>query len=176
MSPAYGFTLAVCAEMVFLEKPIEERVALIHDLGFAVEIWDWTTKDLDALAGTGAQFTSMTGYVAGNLTDPDGADTLFRTAERSIAAAARLGTPNLNLHGTGLDGQGLPVNRSRPSPIRCGEREHERSTGSPTSVNAKASPSASRTSTPRSTTQAPRSPEPPTPAHSSKPSTTHTCG
>jgi len=43
MSTGYGFTLAVCAEMVFLEKPIEERVALIHDLGLAVEIWDWTT-------------------------------------------------------------------------------------------------------------------------------------
>ena len=71
MSTRYGFTLAVCAEMVFLEKPIEERVALIHDLGFAVEIWDWTTKDLDALAGTGARFTSMTGYVEGNLTDPE---------------------------------------------------------------------------------------------------------
>ena len=33
-------------------KPIEERVRTIHDLGFAVEIWDWATKDLDALAAT----------------------------------------------------------------------------------------------------------------------------
>jgi len=105
----YGFTLAVCAEMVFREKPIEERVRIIHDLGFAVEIWDWTTKDLDVLAATGARFTSMTGYIEGDLTDPEGADTLLRTAEQSVAAAATLGTPNLNLHGTGLDGQGLPV-------------------------------------------------------------------
>jgi hydroxypyruvate isomerase len=105
----YGFTLAVCAEMVFREQPLEERVRTIHDLGFAVEIWDWTTKDLGALAATGAHFTSMTGYVAGNLTDREGADTLLRTAEQSIAAAEVLGTPNLNLHGTGLDGNGLPV-------------------------------------------------------------------
>ena len=28
---------------------------MIHDLGFAVEIWDWAAKDLDALA-TGALF------------------------------------------------------------------------------------------------------------------------
>src|SRR5919109_2260479 len=105
----YGFTLAVCAEMVFRDLPINERVRLIHDLGFAVEIWDWTTKDLDALAATGARFTSMTGYVEGNLTEPDGADALLRTAEQSIVAAARLGTPNLNLHGTGLDAGGLPV-------------------------------------------------------------------
>jgi hydroxypyruvate isomerase len=108
MSGGYGFTLAVCAEMVFLDEPIEERVRIIHDLGFAVEIWDWTTKDLGALAATGATFTSMTGYIEGNLTEPAGANALLRTAEQSIAAAAALGTPNLNLHGTGLDGRGLP--------------------------------------------------------------------
>jgi hydroxypyruvate isomerase len=113
VSNADGFTLAVCAEMVFREKPIEERVRILHDLGFAVEIWDWTSKDLDALAATGAIFTSMTGYVEGNLTEPEGIDALLRSAEQSIGAAATLGTPNLNLHGTGLDQQGLPV---RPCP------------------------------------------------------------
>ena len=111
MSDGYGFTLAVCAEMVFLDEPIEERVRMIHDLGFAVEIWDWTTKDLAALAATGALFTSMTGYIEGNLTEPEGADALLRTAEQSIVAAAALGTPNLNLYGTGLDGRGLPIQR-----------------------------------------------------------------
>jgi hydroxypyruvate isomerase len=103
------YTLAVCAEMVFLDKQVEERVRLIDDLGFAVEIWDWTRKDLDALASTGATFTSMTGYVEGSLTDPDGAEALLRSAEQSIAAATILGQPNLNLHGTGLDDRGLPV-------------------------------------------------------------------
>lgn len=104
-----GYTLAVCAEMVFTDRPVEERVKVIHDLGFAVEIWDWTTKDLPALAATGARFTSMTGYVEGELVEPDGADLLLRTAERAVAAAATLGSPNLNLHGTGLDSRGLPV-------------------------------------------------------------------
>ena len=106
---ADGFTLAVCAEMVFTALPFQERVDRIRDRGFAVEIWDWTTKDLEALAASGARVTSMTGYVEGSLIDPEGAESLLRTAERSVAAAAKLGGPNLNLHGTGLDGKGLPV-------------------------------------------------------------------
>ena len=48
-----GFRLAVCAEMVFLELPFVERVRRIADLGFEVEIWDWTRKDL-ALEGWAA--------------------------------------------------------------------------------------------------------------------------
>ena len=107
--PTSPFTLAVCAEMVFRDEPVVARAARLHDLGFAVEIWDWTRHDLAALAATGARFTSMTGYVEGSLTDPDGADALLRTAEDSVRASRVLGTPNLNLHGTGLDGDGLPV-------------------------------------------------------------------
>jgi hydroxypyruvate isomerase len=103
------FTLAVCAEMVFTDRPLVERIRAIDDLGFQVEIWDWTVKDIEALAATGATFSSMTGYVSGNLTDPDAADELLATAKQSIPVAARLGIPRLNLHGTGLDNRGLPV-------------------------------------------------------------------
>ncbi|MFB9378268.1 TIM barrel protein [Kineococcus gynurae] len=101
--------LAVCAEMVLTHLPVVDRVAQLHAWGFAVEIWDWSDKDLDALAATGATFTSMTGYLDGELVDPAGADRLLATAEESIAAARVLGRPNLNLHGTGLGPQGLPV-------------------------------------------------------------------
>jgi hydroxypyruvate isomerase len=43
----------------------------------------------------------MTGYVTGNLTEDEGVGELLGTARRSIAVAARLGCPRLNLHGTG---------------------------------------------------------------------------
>jgi hydroxypyruvate isomerase len=33
------FTLAACAEMIFTELPMTERVRRIDDLGFQVEIW-----------------------------------------------------------------------------------------------------------------------------------------
>src|SRR5687768_6587150 len=95
--------------MLFLDLPFEERIRRITDLGFEVEIWDWTTKDVAALAKTGAAFSSMTGYVRGALADPDGADELLRTAEQSLHVAEELGCPRLNVHGTGLDGRGLPV-------------------------------------------------------------------
>ncbi|MET0999602.1 MAG: TIM barrel protein [Marmoricola sp.] len=112
-----SFTLAVSAEMVYLDLPVQERVVRLHEQGFAVEIWDWTAKDLPELAATGARFTSMTGYVEGDLIDPDGADALVHTAEQSIEASRTLGSPSLNLHGTGLDGRGLPV---KPVPVVTG--------------------------------------------------------
>lgn len=109
MPAASPFQLAVCAEMVFRALPIVERVRRIHDLGFMVEIWDWTRHDVAALAATGAAFSSMTGYVRGTLADADGADELLKTARQSIPVAKQLGIPRLNLHGTGLGEGGLPV-------------------------------------------------------------------
>lgn len=90
--------LAVCSEMVFTELPFIDRVRRIDELGFAVEIWSWHDKDLDALAATGARFSSMTGYLQGDLIDPASADEVVRTAELSIKAAETLGVPRLNLH------------------------------------------------------------------------------
>lgn len=104
-----SYQLSVCAEMVFLDLPFVERVKRIHALGFGVEIWGWANKDIDALAATGARFTSMTGYLSGNLTDDDAIPPLLQSAEASLAVAARLNCPSLNLHGTGLDDRGLPV-------------------------------------------------------------------
>jgi hydroxypyruvate isomerase len=102
-------TLAASAEMLYLDLPFVDRVERIAGRGMQVEIWDWSTKDLDALAATGATFSSMTGYLRGDLTTPDGVTALLATAEESLAAAERLDCPRLNLHGTGLGPQGLPV-------------------------------------------------------------------
>ena len=113
-----GFQLAVCSEMVFTELPILERVRRIHDMGFAVEIWSWHDKDLAALAETGATFTSMTGYLHGDLIDPATADEVVRTAELSIKAAEILGVSRLNLHTAELDGEGKAV---RPRQRATGE-------------------------------------------------------
>jgi len=100
------FELAVCSEMVFTDLPILDRIRRIHGLGFAVEIWSWHDKDLEALAATGARFTSMTGYLHGDLIDPATADEVVRTAELSIKAAETLGVTRLNLHtGELVDGK-----------------------------------------------------------------------
>ena len=83
--------LAVCAEMVFLDLPITERVRRIAEAGFDAEIWDWTRHDVEALAATGAMFSSMTGYITGRLrrrrgrADPDRAG-VHRGGRRRSAA------------------------------------------------------------------------------------------
>jgi hydroxypyruvate isomerase len=104
-----GVRLAACAEMVYLDLPLLDRVKRITDRGLLVEIWDWSSKDVDELASSGAEFSSMTGYLRGNLTEPDGIDELLSTAARSLEVAERLNCPRLNLHGTGLGDRGLPV-------------------------------------------------------------------
>lgn len=101
-----SFDLAVCSEMVFTELDIVERAKRIDDLGFQVEIWSFHDKDLDALAATGATFSSMTGYLHGDLYDPEGAQEVVRTAQQAIKAAAVLGVPRLVVHpGELVDGQ-----------------------------------------------------------------------
>jgi hydroxypyruvate isomerase len=112
-----SFRLAASAEMLYLELPFVERVARIAERGFEVEIWDWSTKNLEQIAATGATFSSMTGYLRGDLTTEDGIAALLATAAESLRAAEVIDSPRLNLHGTGLDANGLPV------------RPHERISG-----------------------------------------------
>lgn len=111
------FVLAASAETIFTDLPTADRVRSIGARGLQAEIWGWTTKDLPELAAIGVPITSMTGYVNGELIDPDGARELLRTAEDSLRAAEVIDCPRLNVHGTGLDPRGLPV---RPTLVVTG--------------------------------------------------------
>lgn len=105
------FVLAACSEMIFQELPFMERVDKIAARGLEVEMWDWTNKDLDALAASGATIGSMTGYISGNLTDADEIGPFLESAKRSVEAAHRIGCKRLNFHGTGLGEGGIPVKK-----------------------------------------------------------------
>jgi hydroxypyruvate isomerase len=106
------FTLAVCAEMLWQDKPMDWRLKRLTEQGFQCGIWNWTNHDLAMLEKSGAIFSSMTGYVTGRLADEAGAAELLATAEKSIAVGKRLNVVRLNLHGTGLGDRGLPVSPS----------------------------------------------------------------
>ena len=95
--------------MLFVDLPFVERVTRIHDSDFEVEIWDWSTKDLDALAATDAVFSSMTGYLRGDLLTGAGREELLATAKLSLEKASIIDVPRLNLHGTGLDVNGQAI-------------------------------------------------------------------
>ncbi|MGV1034020.1 MAG: TIM barrel protein [Microbacteriaceae bacterium] len=106
-----SYRLAASAEMLFIDRPFVDRVRHLAERGFLVEIWDWTTKDLAALAATGAEFSSMTGYIEGDLLDADGIERFLSTARQSAEAAAIIDSPRLNVHGTGLDGDGQAIKK-----------------------------------------------------------------
>lgn len=114
------FPLAASTEMLFRDLPYLDRVKRIHDLGFQVEMWDWTVKDLDAVAAIGATWSTMTGYIHGDLYDAEGGKLLVETAKRAIVAAKRIGCPRLVVHGAELDGArgGLPC---RPQDVTTGQ-------------------------------------------------------
>ena len=103
------FGLAMCADMVFLDLPFEQRVRRIADSGFQVEIWNWTRHDIDALVRTGARFSSMVGHTAGSLLDEAGAAALLRGAEESVAIAEQLDCSRLVVFGTELGPDGVPL-------------------------------------------------------------------
>lgn len=107
--PHDAFTLAACAEMLWTDLPIEDRIERIGERGLRAELWSWQDKDLERIAAVGVPIESMTGYTQGELIDPDGAARLLESARWSLSAAERLDCPRLNVHGTGLGPDGLPV-------------------------------------------------------------------
>lgn len=104
-----AFQLAVCAEMLWQDRPMAWRASRLREMGFGVGLWNWPAWDIDALAATGADFTIMNGYLQGRLTDTDGAEMLVASARETIQIGKRLGVSRLNLHGTGLGDGGIPI-------------------------------------------------------------------
>ena len=72
-----GFELAACAEMLWLDKPIDWRAKALDERGFAVGLWNWNNYGFERLEKTGARFSIMNGYLEGRLADKEGADMLL---------------------------------------------------------------------------------------------------
>ncbi len=103
------FQLAACAEMLWLDRPMEWRASRLKEMGFGVGLWNWPVHDLAALEKTGATFAIMNGYLEGRLADDEGADMLLTSVRETAQIGRRLGVHRLNLHGTGLGAGGIPI-------------------------------------------------------------------
>ncbi len=124
-----SFRLAACAEMLYGELPLTERVKRIHEQGFEVELWDTRGRDIAALAATGARFSSMSGYFGGSLTDPASANEVLASAEKLIPVALELGIERMVVHPAELGEGGRairPVQRSTGEMWLTGARTLER--------------------------------------------------
>ncbi len=104
-----SFRLAVCAEMVYGELPLVERVRRIHEQGFEVELWGTRGRDIASLAASGARFSSMSGYFGGSLIDPDSAHEAVASAEKLIPTALELGVERMVVHPAELGEGGRAV-------------------------------------------------------------------
>lgn len=113
-----ALTLAACAEMLWLDKPIEWRCAKLDEMGFQVGLWNWCDHDLGKLEASGATFSIMNGYLEGRLTDDEGADTLLASAREAAEVGKRLRVARLNLHGTGLGDGGRPKLAEVATPLK----------------------------------------------------------
>lgn len=123
------FRLAACAEMIYGQLPLTERVRRIHDQGFDVELWDMRDRDAAALAASGARFSSMTGYFGGSLIDPDGADKVVASAAELIPVALELGVERMVVHPAELVPGGIaarPMHRATGEMWLTGLRTLER--------------------------------------------------
>ncbi len=102
------FPFAACAEMLWPDKPMDWRAALLKELRFGVGLWNLPHFDQARLQATGATFSIMNGFLRGGLTDDDEAATLLASARDAADVGKRLGVARLNLLGTALGDAGLP--------------------------------------------------------------------
>lgn len=104
-----SFRLAVCAEMVYGELSLVDRVRRIHEQGFEVELWDTRGLDIPALTATGASFSSMSGYFGGSVIDAANAHEVLASAEKLVPTALELGVERMVVHPSELGEGGRAV-------------------------------------------------------------------
>jgi hydroxypyruvate isomerase len=92
--------LSVCIEMIFADRPFEERIGCVAEAGLpAIEFWDWPDKDIariDELCQRyGLQVAAFVMEPRGRLVHAEEPDQLREAVQRSIDAARALGCRNL---------------------------------------------------------------------------------
>lgn len=95
-------TLSVCAEMVYMDLPFEERMKIIDAKGFGVDIWTYWAHDLEKIKKTGVRVQVAQGYIHGNLTTAEDGEELLTTAKQILPVLKDLGASLLIIHGAEL--------------------------------------------------------------------------
>ena len=114
------FQLSVCADTVFLDLPIAERIDAIRSAGFSVELWTWKDRDLEALVQEGQfEITSLPGATRGSIVHPDGVEEFMNSARETLQAAQQLGCRNFGLvtGSIGPDGKSAHLIAEHPATL-----------------------------------------------------------
>ena len=106
--------LSLCLEMLFLNRPFVERMAVASGLGYrAIEFWDWRDKDIpavrDAAAHHGLTIAAMSGNRHHALIDPDARAGLIEEMEQVFDAADQLNCRNIMMLSDVLNSDGSAV-------------------------------------------------------------------
>lgn len=96
--PTIPYRLAVCAETLFADQPLEERIRRLSALGYGVELWSLEGRDIKLLSGLGAEFLGVTGHRQGSMVDPADAEIYIDGVRQAIATSLELGCRRLVLH------------------------------------------------------------------------------
>lgn len=118
--------LSLCLEMLFVDRPFIERLAIASRLGYrAVEFWDWRDKDIPALADAAGRHGLTVAAISGNrnhaLIDPDAGPGLIEEMDQVFEAAEQLNCRNIMMLSDVLSGDGSAV----PIKLRPAEEKFE---------------------------------------------------
>lgn len=92
---------SVSVEMMWTGRPYAERAVEAGRAGFdLVDLWDWRTSDIDAIAATGMAINGFFGNRDHALTDPASLDEIAR----SLEVAVRVGARQLHLFSNAISG------------------------------------------------------------------------